>query len=523
MYNLLKKIKPYLGIIPAIIVAVCICVSLSEYVPVAVKKFANMSSKVEAGSDEGEGSTDKACNTSGEALPDSSETPETSAVAVAAVSENTDSVTDLTLTSQEFEDGIYYGTGKGFCGEIKVRVEIKDGKITQITIVFASDDSQFLDRAKTIIPKMISAQTPAVDGVSGATYSSRGIKQAVVNALKGAVKSGTIDDVITNITTDIINDSEQNSDSVDMYVSQRPASDEKTENEKIEKLSDAIYKDGTYEGSGNGFAGEIKVRVDINNGKIANIEILQSSDGKTFMELAKSILNKVTDSQNVKVDTVSGATYSSRGIIGAIADALNKAVIDSANAPKTDIDNNATKEPVKSAIPSAAPQPTASGNSQITASPDKSDSPVTSKPAKSNEPATAEPAKSDAPATAEPAKSDKPVTPKPAKSNEPATPTPTATPFIEEGKFPYKDGTYYGSGRGFSGDSTVAIEIKNKKIIKALLIEAADDEAFISRAVVILDRIVAEQNTDVDVVSGATYSSKGILSAVQNALDNAEK
>ena len=460
-----------------------------------------MSSKVEAGSDEGEGSTDKACNTSGEALPDSSETPETSAVAVAAVSENTDSVTDLTLTSQEFEDGIYYGTGKGFCGEIKVRVEIKDGKITQITIVFASDDSQFLDRAKTIIPKMISAQTPAVDGVSGATYSSRGIKQAVVNALKGAVKSGTIDDVITNITTDIINDSEQNSDSVDMYVSQRPASDEKTENEKIEKLSDAIYKDGTYEGSGNGFAGEIKVRVDINNGKIANIEILQSSDGKTFMELAKSILNKVTDSQNVKVDTVSGATYSSRGIIGAIADALNKAVIDSANAPKTDIDNNATKEPVKSAIPSAAPQPTASGNSQITASPDKSDSPVTSKPAKSNEPATAEPAKSD----------------------EPATPTPTATPVIEEGKFPYKDGTYYGSGRGFSGDSTVTIEIKNKKIIKALLIETADDEAFISRAIVILDRIVAEQNTNVDVVSGATYSSKGILSAVQNALDNAGK
>ena len=384
MYNLLKKIKPYLGIIPAIIVAVCICVSLSEYVPVAVKKFANMSSKVEAGSDEGEGSTDKACNTSGEALPDSSETPETSAVAVAAVSENTDSVTDLTLTSQEFEDGIYYGTGKGFCGEIKVRVEIKDGKITQITIVFASDDSQFLDRAKTLIPKMISAQTPAVDGVSGATYSSR-------------------------------------------------------------------------------------------------------------------------------------------GIIGAIADALNKAVIDSANAPKTDIDNNATKEPVKSAIPSAAPQPTASGNSQITASPDKSDSPVTSKPAKSNEPATAEPAKSDEPATAEPAKSDEPATAEPAKSDEPATPTPTATPVIEEGKFPYKDGTYYGSGRGFSGDSTVTIEIKNKKIIKALLIETADDEAFISRAIVILDRIVAEQNTNVDVVSGATYSSKGILSAVQNALDNAGK
>ena len=308
-----------------------------------------------------------------------------------------------------------------------------------------------------------------------------------------------------------------------MYVSQRPALDEKTENEKIEKLSDAIYKDGTYEGSGNGFAGEIKVRVDINNGKIANIEILQSSDGKTFMELAKSILNKVTDSQNVKVDTVSGATYSSRGIIGAIADALNKAVIDSANAPKTDIDNNATKEPVKSAIPSAAPQPTASGNSQITASPDKSDSPVTSKPAKSNEPATAEPAKSDEPATAEPAKSDEPATAEPAKSDEPATPTPTATPVIEEGKFPYKDGTYYGSGRGFSGDSTVTIEIKNKKIIKALLIETADDEAFISRAIVILDRIVAEQNTNVDVVSGATYSSKGILSAVQNALDNAGK
>ena len=43
------------------------------------------------------------------------------------------------------------------------------------------------------------------------------------------------------------------------------------------------------------------------------------------MELAKSILNKVTDSQNVKVDTVSGATYSSKGILSAVQNALDNA------------------------------------------------------------------------------------------------------------------------------------------------------------------------------------------------------
>ena len=34
----------------------------------------------------------------------------------------------------------------------------------------------------------------------------------------------------------------------------------------------------------------------------------------------------------------------------------------------------------------------------------------------------------------------------------------------------------------------------------------------------VIDRIIQSQNLDVDVVSGATYSSRGIISAVKNAL-----
>ena len=45
-----------------------------------------------------------------------------------------------------------------------------------------------------------------------------------------------------------------------------------------------------------------------------------------------------------------------------------------------------------------------------------------------------------------------------------------------------------------------------------------EDAAFFGRAKGVIDKILSGQKTDVDVVSGATYSSRGIISAVKNAL-----
>ena len=63
-----------------------------------------------------------------------------------------------------------------------------------------------------------------------------------------------------------------------------------------------------------------------------------------------------------------------------------------------------------------------------------------------------------------------------------------------------------------------------EKSIKAILItETSDDEAFFQRAMGVVKNVLKTQRTEVDTVSGATYSSKGILGAIQNALKQAEK
>ncbi len=84
----------------------------------------------------------------------------------------------------KISDGDYTGTGSGFRGDIKVKVTVKNHKIENITIESANDDREFLNRASTgVIEEILSSQSTEVDAVSGATFSSNGILEAVKNAL----------------------------------------------------------------------------------------------------------------------------------------------------------------------------------------------------------------------------------------------------------------------------------------------------------------------------------------------------
>ena len=102
--------------------------------------------------------------------------------------------------------------------------------------------------------------------------------------------------------------------------------DEKTD--KKEVASDDgnnIYfaDDGIYEGSGDGFGGEIKVRLTVKDNKLEKVEILSAeNETKDYLESAKKILDDAIDKQLVDVDTESGATLSSNGIISAMKDAI---------------------------------------------------------------------------------------------------------------------------------------------------------------------------------------------------------
>ena len=86
------------------------------------------------------------------------------------------------------------------------------------------------------------------------------------------------------------------------------------------------YKDGTYEGVGMGFGGEITVSVTVADGKVAEITVL-SADGEdpAYYDQALAVLDEIVSAQSTEVDTVSGATFSSTGLIDAAVDALGKA------------------------------------------------------------------------------------------------------------------------------------------------------------------------------------------------------
>ncbi|MEI3246578.1 MAG: FMN-binding protein [Lachnospiraceae bacterium] len=85
-------------------------------------------------------------------------------------------------------------------------------------------------------------------------------------------------------------------------------------------------KDGTYIGHGTGFGGDITVEVVITDGKIMSCEI-KSAENETpeYLDAASALVDSVTKAKSAEVDTVSGATLSSNGILEAVRDCLAQA------------------------------------------------------------------------------------------------------------------------------------------------------------------------------------------------------
>lgn len=85
-----------------------------------------------------------------------------------------------------YEDGVYEGTGKGNNGDIKVEVTVENGNITSIVLKEHGETEGIYEAAeKGVIADMIKSQEIEVDTVAGATNTSKGIIEAVRNALVG--------------------------------------------------------------------------------------------------------------------------------------------------------------------------------------------------------------------------------------------------------------------------------------------------------------------------------------------------
>lgn len=202
-----------------------------------------------------------------------------------------------------YKDGTYCGMGTGFGGTLKVQVVISGGKITSIDVIENHDDSSYLSRAMALINNIIATQSTNVDVVSGATYSSNGIKSAVRDALRQAAVSGSA------AAENAADDSQSSQDTSDT----------------TQVTGNFPYKEGIYYGTAEGYNGDIEVAVVLQDQSIKAVLVTKNHDDARFFDRAMEVVKNIMKKQSTDVDVVSGATYSSNGLINAVKNALKEA------------------------------------------------------------------------------------------------------------------------------------------------------------------------------------------------------
>lgn len=273
------------------------------------------------------------------------------------------------------ESAFYEGSAEGYAGEIRVKVEIAAGEILSIDILEINDTPGLGDNAaRTVADSIIEAQSTDVDVVSGATMSSLG----TINAVEAAL-------------------------------AQAPP----------------VYPDGTHEGVGEGYNGEIKVNVTVANGAIKSIEVVEISDTPGLGDAAaNTIAERIVETQSTEVDVVTNATASSRGMMQAVRDALG--IVD---------EEDEVEEVFAPVIITVA------------------------------------------------------------------------------------DGEYEGTARGYDGAIKVKVVIAGGEIADIQLVEINDTPGLgDSAANKTIEKILSTQSVEIDAISGATGSSKGTINAVKDAL-----
>ena len=224
-------------------------------------------------------------------------------------------------TNGIYTDGTYKGSGNGFRGKTEVTVTVESGVITDSTIDSYKDDKEFFQKAKSsVISGIIKSQSTDVDAVSGATFSSNGIIEAVKNALGEEISA-----VTEQVTEQSKKPKKQSETTTEAFESTTETTTESVTSDNNNTAADTAgqFADGVYTGTGNGFRGATNVTVTVENGEITDITVNSYSDDDQFFSRAESgVISSIIKSQSTDVDAVSGATFSSNGIKEAVADAL---------------------------------------------------------------------------------------------------------------------------------------------------------------------------------------------------------
>lgn len=344
-------------------------------------------------------------------------------------------------TPDGLKDGTYTGSAEGYSGTVTVQVTVKGGKIVDLKVLSHTETPGYYEKGASVIQRILAKGNLEVDTVSGATFTSRAIIEATANALAKAGGKAA---------------------SPSSAAGSRPSGQGRSGGMRqpaaAAAKSFAHLQDGTYIGTGQGYAGSLSVEVVIANGVIASARMISGNDDAPYINNAMRILDQAIGKKGTDgIDVVSGATFSSNGLLNALNDALEKA---GGSAPEK---KTGTAE--------------AAGTGRLEQENKKLKEQLAALK----------------------------------KKNAPAPPSGAL-----------KDGVYQGSAKGYNTLSTVEVVVKDGKIQSAKLISSDDDKAYLDKALPLLAAVVkAGGTTGVDTVSGATFSSTGLLDAVNDALSQA--
>lgn len=113
----------------------------------------------------------------------------------------------------------------------------------------------------------------------------------------------------------------------------------------------AIFTPGTYEGEAEGFHGVIKATVKVSETAIEDITVVHTETAGLGDKAVENIVLQVKEGTTLNVPIVSGATYSSEGILAALTAALEKAGADIAALKSKE---STSEEPVQGDIEKTA-------------------------------------------------------------------------------------------------------------------------------------------------------------------------
>lgn len=197
----------------------------------------------------------------------------------------------------------YVVTQKGYSSTIKASIIIENGNIIDFKVLEQNESFYKKIEEQDYINKLKQNNLEQIDTVSGATITSNALKKLLIN---------TLNDYSSGSKEEIKNETQENNNQPQSSFS--IISKTQIDPTTIEYIT-----------TNKGFSGNIKMQVILTNGVITSINVLEQNDSYYNLIEENNYLNTIITNQATinELDTISGVTFTSKGIKESIINIIN--------------------------------------------------------------------------------------------------------------------------------------------------------------------------------------------------------